>query len=64
MARILKNMREKLKDKNLITPDVAPSYYLEGLLYNVPNEDFGTSYHDCVRPVPERSGQIVERVVG
>ena len=25
---------------------VAPSYYIEGLLYNVPNDKFGTSYGD------------------
>ena len=47
MVRILKNMREKLKDEKVITADVAPSYYLEGLLYNVPNDKFGTSYSDC-----------------
>lgn len=26
---------------------VAPSYYLKGLLHNVPTEMFGTSYRDC-----------------
>lgn len=26
---------------------IAPSYYLEGLLYNVPNDKFTTSYQDC-----------------
>jgi hypothetical protein len=25
---------------------VAPSYYLEGLLYNVPNDKFGMNYQD------------------
>ena len=47
MARILKNMREKLKEEKMITVDVAPSYYLEGLLYNAPNEQFGESFTDC-----------------
>lgn len=46
MVRILKNMREKLKEEEMIAADVAPSYYLEGLLYNVPNEQFGETYAD------------------
>ncbi|WP_439924445.1 hypothetical protein [Nitrobacter sp. JJSN] len=28
-------------DKKLIVPDLAPSYFLEGLLSNVPNDRFG-----------------------
>jgi hypothetical protein len=48
MVRVLKNLRGKLVDDRLITADVAPSYYLEGLLYNVPNEQFTTSYQDCL----------------
>jgi len=30
----------------MIAHGLAPSYYLEGLLYNVPNDKFGTSYAD------------------
>lgn len=30
----------------MIASGVAPSYYLEGLLYNVPDEKFGKSYVD------------------
>ena len=37
MVRILKNLRGKLVDDNLIKMDIAPSYYLESLLYNVPS---------------------------
>lgn len=48
MARVLKNMRSRMVDDGLITPGVAPSYYLEGLLYNVPNEKLTSSYQDCV----------------
>ncbi|MGD0336204.1 MAG: nucleotidyltransferase [Candidatus Omnitrophota bacterium] len=44
MARVFKNMRGKLIDDKMITSGVAPSYYLEGLLYNVPVDKFGTSY--------------------
>jgi hypothetical protein len=47
MARILKNLRGKLVDEKLIASGLAPSYYLEGLLYNVPNDKFTTSYVDC-----------------
>lgn len=47
MARILKNMRSRLVDENAIIATVAPSYFLEGLMYNVPINMFGTSYQDC-----------------
>ena len=46
MVRILKNIRGKLVDANLIKKGIAPSYYLEGLLYNVPSEKFSNSYQD------------------
>lgn len=44
MVRILKNMRSKLVDDGVLAEGSAPSYFLEGLLYNVPNDKFGTSY--------------------
>lgn len=44
MVRILKNLRGKLVATGAIAADVAPSYYLEGLLYNVPDAQFGGSY--------------------
>lgn len=47
MVRILKNLRSKLVADGLLDDGVAPSYYLEGLLYNVPTNKFGTSYQDC-----------------
>lgn len=46
MVRILKNMRGKLVEDGIIDAGSAPSYFLEGLLYNVPNEKFGKSYGD------------------
>jgi hypothetical protein len=46
MARILKNLRSKLVEEELLDDGIAPSYYLEGLLYNVPSDQFGTSYVD------------------
>lgn len=44
MVRIVKNMRSKLVDDGKITKDTAPSYYIEGMLWNVPNDKFGSSY--------------------
>jgi hypothetical protein len=46
IARILKNLRSKLIVEEMIDAGVAPSYYLEGLLYNVPNDKFGKNYQD------------------
>jgi len=46
MVRVLKNLRGKIIENKMIEAGVAPSYYIEGLLYNVPNEKFGKSYGD------------------
>ena len=46
MVRILKNMRSKLVENGAIAEGSAPSYFLEGLLYNVPDDKFGTRYSD------------------
>lgn len=43
-VRILKNMRQRLVNNNEIEKSTAPSYFLEGLLYNVPNHLFGKTY--------------------
>jgi hypothetical protein len=40
LVRILKNMRAKLVGDDKLAAGVAPSYYIEGLLYNVPNDKF------------------------
>ncbi|MBY9064938.1 nucleotidyltransferase [Sphingomonas yunnanensis] len=48
VVRILKNMRNSMIDKGYIKSGVAPSYFLEGMLYNVPNANFGTSYNSTV----------------
>lgn len=44
MVRIFKNMRTRMVADRLIADGVAPSYYIEGLLYNVPNDQFGRNY--------------------
>lgn len=48
MARIFKNMRGRMVADGLISAGVAPSYYIEGLLYNIPPDNFGSSYVDSV----------------
>jgi len=47
VVRVLKNMRGRMVQDGIIKAGVAPSYYLEGLLYNVPAEKFNSSYGDC-----------------
>ena len=48
MARVFKNMRSRMVEDGLIKAGIAPSYYIEGLLYNVPNDKLTSSYQDCV----------------
>ena len=48
MARVFKNMRSRMVDDGLIKAGIAPSYYIEGLLYNVPNDKLTSCYQDCV----------------
>lgn len=47
MVRIMKNMRSQLVTDGLISTDAAPSYFIEGLIYNVPSEKFHTDYQTC-----------------
>jgi hypothetical protein len=46
MVRILKNLRSRLIEEGLLQAGAAPSYYLEGLLYNVPDVQFVGNYHE------------------
>lgn len=43
MVRILKNMRSRMVETGILREGVAPSYYLEGLFYNVPVDQYVTS---------------------
>jgi hypothetical protein len=47
MVRILKNARGKLETDKVIEKGTAPSYYLEGLLYNAPKEKFVGNYGEA-----------------
>lgn len=48
LVRIFKNMRGKLVDDGVLQKGDAPSYFIEGLLYNVPNDKFSGTYSDTV----------------
>lgn len=47
-VRILKNMRNAMIDSGYLAAGVAPSYFLEGMLYNVPNDHFFGNYVDTI----------------
>ncbi|RED25782.1 hypothetical protein BJ123_13015 [Rhodopseudomonas thermotolerans] len=42
-VRIFKNLRNTMIEKRIIADGLAPSYFIEGMLYNVPNDRFGGS---------------------
>jgi hypothetical protein len=46
MIRVFKNARPKMIEDGLIAEGSAPSYYIEGLLYNVPDDGFVGDYQD------------------
>jgi hypothetical protein len=48
-VRIFKNMRNRLIEHEIIKPGVAPSYFIEGMLWNVPKELFDASYSATVQ---------------
>ncbi|MFW6106628.1 MAG: nucleotidyltransferase, partial [bacterium] len=45
-VRMFKNMRSRLVKSAALSRDTAPSYFVEGLLYNVPDGEFGASFQD------------------
>ena len=47
-VRIMKNIRKRLVDTGQLASGAAPSYFIEGLLYNVPNDQFGTNYSTTI----------------
>lgn len=46
LVRVYKNMRNRMIEKGYLNEGVAPSYFIEGMLWNVPNNEFGTSFED------------------
>ena len=43
-VRIFKNIKSQLIDKNIISKEEVPSYFIECLLYNVPDSNFDPTY--------------------
>jgi hypothetical protein len=44
VVRIMKNMRNDMVAKGILQDGIAPSYFIEGMLYNVPADKFGVDY--------------------
>ena len=61
LVRIFKNLRSKLVDTGVINAGVAPSYYIEGLLYNVPNAKFAGTYSNMVFNILQWLEQTTDR---
>ncbi|QIO70600.1 nucleotidyltransferase [Rhizobium leguminosarum bv. trifolii] len=47
-VRIFKNIRNRMVEDGWLKQGGAPSYFLEGMLYNVPTNLYGTSYQQTV----------------
>lgn len=48
LIRIFKNARTYLHERNMFDKSLAPGYFVEGLLYNVSNINFKTSYNQSM----------------
>jgi hypothetical protein len=48
VVRVFKNMRNHMRDKKRLAEGIAPSYFIESMLYNVPTDKFTASYADTV----------------
>jgi hypothetical protein len=46
IVRVFKNMRNSMIENDFLSDKVAPSYFIEGMLYNVPNDKFTGSYQN------------------
>lgn len=46
--RIFKNMRNRAVADGGLATGIAPSYFIEGMLYNVPNNQFGGSFAQSI----------------
>lgn len=53
LVRILKNSKRKMIEDGEITAELASSYFLECMLYNVPNDLFSGSYQKILKEVIE-----------
>ncbi len=44
MVRVYKNIRNRMIEDGVLKEGVAPSYFIEGMLWNVPKEHFGKDF--------------------
>lgn len=51
LVRVFKNAKRHLVDNGYIDKNLAPSYYIENLLYNCSSPCFDGTYQECVRKV-------------
>jgi predicted nucleotidyltransferase len=58
VTRIFKNMKSYLIDSGDIEKKIAPSYFIENLLYNVPDNKFTGSYQNTVFNILEWLGTV------
>jgi hypothetical protein len=49
IIRIFKNIRNELIEKKIISEKLAPSYYIENLLYNCPDQCFSGTLQQCLQ---------------
>lgn len=52
-VRIFKNLRNLLRDANIIGVNSCPSYFIEGLIFNAPNTCFKSTYTSSLTTVLE-----------
>jgi hypothetical protein len=45
-VRVYKNIRNRMVDEKIIRDGLAPSYFIEGMLWNAPANLYGVSYAD------------------
>jgi hypothetical protein len=57
-VRILKNYRNTLVDSGKLKEGVAPSYFLEGLLWNLPNTNFMPTFGSTMNNFVEWVGSV------
>ena len=48
-VRVLKNMRKAMVNRGFLADGIAPSYFLEGMLYNVPSHYFVNSFQQTFK---------------
>lgn len=46
LVRVYKNMRNRMIDDGYLAKGIAPSYFVEGMLWNAPTDKFVQSYED------------------